>query len=94
MAEEATWQTMMLIPKGRKEYRGIRLVEAMWKVVAAILHRRLTTTITYHEFLHGFGAGCGTGTATLEAHLLHQLAAMGEVVLYVIFLDLTRRMTP
>ena len=30
----------------------------------------------------------GTGTATLEAKLLQQLAAMREEVLYVIFLDL------
>ena len=70
MAEEATWQTVVFIPKGRKEYRGIGLVEAMWKVVAAILHCRLATAITYHDFLHGFRAGRGTGTATLEAKLL------------------------
>ena len=34
--------------------------------------------------------GRGTGTATLEAKLLQQLAAMREKVLYVIFLDLTK----
>ena len=56
----------------------------MWKVVAAILHRRLATAITYHDLLHGFRAGRGTGTATLEAKLLQQLAAMREEVLYVI----------
>ena len=60
----------------------------MWKVVAAILHRRLTTFITYHEFPHIFRAGRGTSTATLEAKLLQQLASMREEVLYVIFLDL------
>ena len=67
---------MVLIPKRKKEYRGIGLVEVMWKVVAAILHRRLTTAITYHDALHGFRAGRGTGTATLEANLLQKLAAM------------------
>ena len=56
----------------------------MWKVVAAILHRRLATAITYHDFLHGFWAGGGTGTATLEDKLIQQLAAMREEVLYVI----------
>ena len=90
MAEEATWKTVVLIPKGRKEYRGIGLVEVMWKVEAAILHRRLTTAITYHDFLHDFRAGRGTGTATLEAKLLQHLAAMREEVLYVISLDLTK----
>ena len=67
---------MVLIHKGKKDYRGIGLVEVMWKVVAAILNRRLTSSITYHDFLHGFWAGRGTGTATLEAKLLQQLAAL------------------
>ena len=76
MAIYTTWQTVVLIPKGRKEYRVIGLVEVMWKVVAEILHRRIMTAITYHDFLHDFRAGCGTGTATLEAKILQQLAAM------------------
>ena len=88
LAEEATWQAVVLISKGKKDYRGIGLVEVMWKVVAAILNRRLTASITYHDFLHGFRAGSGKGTATLEAELLQQLAALREEVLYVIFLDL------
>ena len=62
----------------------------MWKVVAVILNRRFTSSITFHDFLHGFRAGRGTGTATLEAKLLQQLAAMREEVLYVIFLYLTK----
>ena len=68
--EEATWQAVVLIPKGKKDYRGIGLVEVMWKVVAENLNCRLTASITYHDFLHGFRAGPGTGTATLEAKLL------------------------
>ena len=79
---------MVLIPKGKKDYRGISLVEVMLKVVAAILNRRLTASITYHDFLHGFRAGRGTGTATPEAKLLQQLAALREEVLLVILLDL------
>ena len=49
-----------------------------------------TMKFTYHDALHGFWAGRGTGTATLEAKLLQQLAAMREEVLYMIFLDLTK----
>ena len=90
MAEETTWQAVVMILKGRKEYKVIGLVEVMWKVVVAILHCRLTTSITYHDFLHGVRAGRGRGTATLEAKLLQQLAAMREEVLYVIFLDLNK----
>ena len=66
------------------------MVEVTWKVVAEILHRRLTTAITYHDALHVFRAGRGTGTATLEAKLLQQLAAMREEFPYVIFLGLTK----
>ena len=51
-------------------------MEVMWKVVAVILNRRRTSTITFHDVLHGLQAGCGTRTATLEAKLLQQLAAM------------------
>ena len=62
----------------------------MWKLVAAILNRRLTASITYHNFLHGFRAGRGTDTATLEAKLIQKLAALREEVLYVLFLNLNK----
>ena len=55
-----------------------------------ILHRRLTTGLQLHDTLHRFREGRGTGTSTLEAKLLQQLAAMREEVLYMIFLDLTK----
>ena len=90
LEEEATWQAVVLIPKGKGDYRGIGLMEVMWKVVAVILNFRLTSSITFHDVLHGFRAGRGTGTATLEAKLLQQIAAVREEVLYVIFLDLTK----
>ena len=60
----------------------------MWKVVAAILNRRLAASITFHDFLQIFRSGRSTGTATLEAKLIQQLEALREEVLYVIFLDL------
>ena len=81
---------MVLIPKGKKDYRGIGLVEVMWKVVAAILNRQVTASITFHDFIHGFRVGCVTGTTTLKVKLLQQLAAMKEEVLYMVFLDLKK----
>ena len=93
LAEEATWKAVVLIPKGKKDYHGIGLVEVTWKVVPEILNCWLTASITYHDFLHGFLAGRSTGTTTLEAKLLQQLSALREEVLYVIFLEL-RHMTP
>ena len=63
-------------------------MDVVWKVVVVILNRYITDSITYHEFLHGLQAGCGTGTATLEAKLLQQLVAMREEVLYILFMNL------
>ena len=34
LVEEATWQAVVLIPKGETDYRGIGPMEVMWKVVA------------------------------------------------------------
>ena len=46
LAEESTWQAVVLIPKGEKDYRGIGLMEGMWKVVTVILNRCFTYSIT------------------------------------------------
>ena len=79
---------MVLIPKDGGNYRGIGLVEVIWKAVAVILNRRFIAAITYHDFLYGFRAGCGTGTVILEVKLLQKVAALREAVLYEILLDL------
>ena len=88
LAEEATWQVVVLIPKGGGDYHVIGLVEVVWKAVAAIINRRFTALTTYHEYLHGFWAGRGMGTVTLEVKLLHQVTAMSEEILHTIFLYL------
>ena len=83
-----TCQVVFLIPKGGGDCRGIGLMEVVWKLAVVILNFRLTDSITFHDILHGFRDGHGTGTATLKAKLIQQLVAMREEVLYVIFLDL------
>ena len=75
LAEDAMWKVVFLVSNGKKDYRGIDLVEVMWKLVAAILNFRLTASITFHSFLHDLQEGRGTGTSTLEAKLLHHIAA-------------------
>ena len=56
--------------RGGGGYHSIGLVGMIWKAVAVIINRRFTAAITYHNFLHGFRSGRGTGTATLEVNLL------------------------
>ena len=53
-----------------------------------IINLRLSTSISFHDVLHGLNAGHSTGSASLEAKLLQQLTAMREEVLYDIFLGL------
>ena len=55
-----------LILKIQSEFVNGGIVEVMWKVAAKILNLWLTASITFHDFLYGFRAGHGTGTATLE----------------------------
>ena len=64
---------MVIIPKGKGEFRGIGLVEVTWKLMTVILHRRLTTVIQLHDVLHGFREGRGgrPGTATLPEPVKH-----------------------
>ena len=88
LTEEATWQVVVLIPKGENDYHVNSLVEVMWKVVVEILNCQLTASITFHDFLHRFCAGRGTCTATFKAKLLQQLVNLKEEDLYVILLDL------
>ena len=55
---------------GGEEYRGIVLVEVVWEVVTVILSCFFTTSIAFHNILHIFWAGHGTGTASLETNMI------------------------
>ena len=55
-----------------------------------LLNLRLTAEIIFHDVMHGFRAGHGTGNATLKAKLLQQLTEMREAVLFEVFLDLQK----
>ena len=60
--------TIVLIPKGNSgDFRGIGLLEVVWKVTEKIIDARLKCA-PLHNALHGFrpGRGCGTGTMEVE----------------------------
>ena len=59
-------------------------------MVTVIINRRLSTTISFHNVIHGSRAGLCTGGASLESKLLQKFRAMREEVLYVIFLYLQK----
>ena len=88
ISRQMLWVTVVLIPKGNSgDYRGVGLLEPLWKLIEKILDARLAGLET-HDALHGFLAGRGTGTAILEAKLTQQLAYREQVPLYGNFIDL------
>ncbi len=82
---------LVLIPKGASgQYRGIALLEIVYKLVSSIINRRLASTVKFHDAVHGFRAGRGTGTAIIEAKLRMQLAQRSTKPYYMVFLDLKK----
>jgi hypothetical protein len=83
------WMIVVLIPKGGGDYRGIGILEPMWKVCERIMDKRLNA-FDLHESLHGCRDRRGTGTAIIEAKLAQQLAHLEQVPFYGLFLDLKK----
>ena len=85
--EEISWEKIVLIPKGKVGYRGIWLVELLWKACSVVVNCRLKRSDVLHDALHRFREGIGTGTATPEAKLAQQLAGLAREPLLQVFLD-------
>jgi len=83
------WSIVVLIPKGGGDYRGIGLLEPIWKVLEHIMDCRLDA-IELHECLHGCRAHRGTGTGMIEAKLAQQLSYLELKPFYGVFLDLKK----
>ena len=82
------WHTVVLITKGRGDFRGITLIQVLCKAAARILTIRITAETPFHDTLHRFQAVQVTGTAALDTKLLQHITAMREVVLFEVFMDL------
>ena len=51
---DLTWETMVLIPKGKIGYQGIGIVDVASKVCAAVVNFRLDIGVLLHDALYGF----------------------------------------
>ena len=71
-------------------FRGIVMVDVIWKATTGIINRRLNTAIQYHDKLHGFQIGSRTVTTNLKDKLLQHLTTMREEVLHTILLELKK----
>ena len=70
------------------DFRGIGMVEVLWKAIYGIINFWISSSIQFHDSLHGFCAGRGIVTTTIEDNLLHNLISMMDTVLHSIFLDI------
>ena len=70
------WTTMVLIPNGKGEHRGIMLLETIWKFCTIIVNSQLRSSSVLYDVLHSFRQGRGKGTAIIEAKLEQQLAGI------------------
>ena len=73
-----------------RSYRGIGLVEVLWKVFSVVVNCWLKISVVLHDALHGFREGRGAGTATLEANMAQYLAGIVHEPLFQVFLDVRK----
>ena len=85
--EAFTWTNMLLIPNSGWWYRGMFLLEVIWKVCVSIVNSRLRQTITLHDVLHGFRKGRGKGMESIEEKMEQQIAGIVHEQLLQVFID-------
>ncbi len=83
------WIIVVLIPKGGGDYRGIGLLEPVWKCIERVIDHQLEA-INLHDSLHGCRNNRRTGSAIIEAKLAQQLSYLELKPFYGIFLDLRK----
>ena len=82
---------LILIPKSNPgEFRGIALLEIIYKLVSSLINSRIQSAVTLDDALHGFRPHRGTGTAIMETKLLMQLHCRLDRPLFMVFIDLKK----
>ena len=81
---------MVLIPKGTIYTWSIGLLETLCNVVEALIDTRLHASIQFHDILHRFRAGRGTGTAIMELNIAKEFSIIDHNPLLLVFLDIRK----
>ena len=64
---------LLIIPKLDAYTRGIGMLEVVWEVAEAVIDTRINSVVQFHDFLHDFCAGGGTGDNIVELKLAQDL---------------------
>ena len=68
-------------------------MEVLWKVMEGIIDARIKKAVTFHDVLHKFCAGKGTGTAIMELKLTQEMTSLDQDLILLVFLDLIKNLT-
>ena len=81
---------LVLLPKANVDIRGIGMIEALCKVLEAIIDTRIKTVVVLHDALHVFCTRRGTGAAMMEIKIAQDLASINQDSLFLVFLDICK----
>ena len=70
MTVEFTWQMVVIIPNGSGDFRGIFMVEVLWKTITGVINCRIVAVVQFHGILHCFRVLRVAVTTSLEANML------------------------
>jgi Reverse transcriptase (RNA-dependent DNA polymerase) len=86
-----SYSVVVLMSKPENQgFRGIALLETIYKIISMIIHIQLTMTVKLHKAIHGFRANHGTGKATMLVKLLMQKAQRQSNSIYMVFFDIKK----
>ena len=81
---------MVLLPKGKEGYRGIGIVEVLWKLCSGVVTFRMKRSVMLHDALRGFREGRWVGTSMMEANLEHHMEGLVHNPLFQVSLDVKK----
>ena len=76
--------------KGQRRYPVVSILEVVWKVVGTVIYTRILKVVQFHNVLHGFHKGGGTGTKITELKLAKELASVDQDPLLLVLIDLRK----
>ena len=74
--QDLGWNFLVLIPKGTTDTQCIGLLETLWEVVETLIDTSVRASLQFHDVIHIFRSGRGTGTAIMELKLAQELSSV------------------
>ena len=76
--------------KGKFGYLGVVPIKVVWKVVEAMMDTWIKTVVQFHDVLHRFRSGRGSGNAIMYLKLAQELESVDQDPILLLFLDLRK----